>query len=328
VRRESYFWLLDELDLYKPKVWEYSRLNLEHNVLSKRRLLRLVNEKHVSGWDDPRLLSLNGLRRRGYTPEAINRLCEQVGVSRNENCISNTVLENAVRWHLDRIARRVFLVTDPLRVVITNFPATEVESITRPNHPKDAAMGTTQMPLTRVVYIDRADFRVEESKGFNRLTPKQGVHLKYAHIINFSRVSKKRADGQPEEIEVTMDKDANFKSVKARISWVAEPRPGQAPLKVSLRLYDVLFKSKEPMKIKKEDMQAMGYKDWIDDLNPNSLVVQEGFAEPSVGLSKIGDKFQAERVGYFCCDPDSTKERLVFNRTCLVKDSKERGDDE
>jgi len=204
---------------------------------------------------------------------------------------------------------------------VTNFPADKVEMVKRPNHPKDASMGESEMPFSRILYIDRADFQKQESKDYKGLTPKQGVHLKYGWVLRFGRISKLDGHGEPEEIEVTVDMAADVRSVEGHISWVAQPSPGKEPLKVSLRLYDVLFKSKEPMKIKKEEMASLGYKDWIDDLNLNSLVVAEAWAEPSVALCKAGEKLQGERMAFFCCDPDSTKERLVFNRTCALKAS-------
>jgi len=285
-------------------------------------LLRLVNEHLVAGWDDPRLLSLNGLRRRGYTPEAITAFCETVGVSRNENCISNGLLEKAIRDDLNVKARRVFMVINPLKVIITNWDANKVSTVKRPNFSTDESRGHVDTPFTRVVYIEKDDFKPDDkSKDYKGMTMSREVHLKYGHVIKCTRITKTDADGKPAEIEATINTESKESDCKSHqhIHWVAEPRPGQNPLMVNLRLYDILFKSKEPMKVSKDELAKLGYADWTGDLNPNSRVDVTAFAEPSVAACKPGDKIQAERLGYFCCDPDSSSKGLVFNRTCLLK---------
>jgi len=203
IRRESYFWLLDELDLYKPKVWEYSRLNIEYNMLSKRRLLRLVKEKFVNGWDDPRLLTLNGLRRRGYTPEAINNFCQLVGVTRGENYQSPVLLEHCILQDLENIAKRVLVVLDPIRVILTNFPNDKVEVRKAPDFPFDTERGSHDVPLTKVLYIDRKDFRVEDSKDYFGLAPGKEAHLKYAYNIKCTEY-KTNLSGEVTEILATV----------------------------------------------------------------------------------------------------------------------------
>jgi glutaminyl-tRNA synthetase len=318
VRRESYYWLLDELDLYKPKVWEYSRLNLDYNVLSKRRLLRLVEEKWVRGWDDPRLLTLNGLRRRGYTAEAINAFCKLVGVTRSTNNQPMTLLEHCVREALDPVSNRALVIEHPLKVILTNFPSEskdgKVEERDAPNHPLDPSKGTHKVPLTRVIYIEQSDFREQDSKDYFGLAPNKQVRLRYAYNITCTKVER-NPDGSISHLLATVD----FKSdhlPAGKITWVAEPRPGQTPLRVELRQYELLFLSKEPMKA----VETRNLSDWIEDINPKSLTVVHGYADPSVAKAKPGDRFQFERMGYYVCDPDSRPEQLVFNRTCKLKE--------
>jgi glutaminyl-tRNA synthetase len=315
VRRESYYWLLHELDLYKPKVWEYSRLNVEYNVMSKRRLLRLVTENHVNGWDDPRLLTLNGLRRRGYTPEAIADFCNTIGVSRTETMIPVDKLEYAIRMRLEDIARRTMVVQDPVRVVLTNYPEEKVEDLRAPNFPKDESRGFSSMPFSRIVYIDRSDIRLKDDKDFYGLAPGKEVRLKYAYNIRATDIHTDK-DGNITQILATVDL-SNANKCKGMIHWVAEPQPGKTPLTVEIRLYENLFKSRDPMEIAGE---------WLQDINPNSLrVIKNAYASPSVLGSKAGDKFQFERVAFFVVDPDSTESHLVFNRTVNLKDSKGKG---
>jgi len=315
IRRESYYWLLDILDLYKPRVWEYSRLNLEYNVLSKRRLLRLVNEGWVRGWDDPRLLTINGLRRRGYTAEAINLFCERIGVSRNDNMIPDYVLEKALRDCLDPTVSRTMVVVDPIKVVITNYPEGKTETFTVPNHPKNDSMGTHTITFSRVVYIDSADFREDGAgdKNYYGLAPGKEVHLKYAYNIKCVEV-KKDENGKP-VIYATYD-EKNTNKPQGKIHWVAEPAPGKKPLEVELRLYGRLFKSRDPMAVKGN---------WLEDLNPDSLKIVTGYADPYLKeVARPGVRFQFERVGYFNTDDDSTAEHLIFNRACTLNESKEK----
>jgi len=283
-------------------------------VLSKRRLLVLVNEKYVDGWDDPRLFTLNGLRRRGYTPDAINAFCKTIGVSRNANMIPISVLEAAARDDLERRGTRAMVVVDPVRVTLTNLPADQVEELTAPNHPKDESRGTHKVALSRVLYIDRSDFRADAAndKKYYGLAPGKEVHLKYAYNIKCQDF-KTDAAGNVTEILATVD-TKNETKCPGKIQWVAEPAPGVTPLTVELRLYNKLFKSENPMKVE----------NWTSDINPDSLVVKRAFADPSLASVKPGDHFQFERVGFFCCDPDSTDSLKVFNRTVELVQSKER----
>ena len=323
VRRESYYWLLDVLDLYKPKVWEYSRLNVEYNVMSKRRLLRLVEEGHVQGWDDPRLLTLNGLRRRGYSPSALRDFCNTIGISRNDTMIPMQQLEHWCRNDLEAKARRAMVVQQPVRVELTNYPSDRVEELQAPHFPKAPTLGFHPLPFSRVLYIDREDVRLVDDPAFFGLAPGKEVHLKYAYNIRCSRI-----DTDPDHpthirsIQATVDL-ANTNKPKGKIHWVAEPQPGQRPLQVTLRLYERLFNSRDPM--------DPSITDWLSDLNPSSLhVIDDALADPSLLQAQVGDTFQFERVAFFVVDPDSRSARppqqplpqLVFNRTVTLKESK------
>ena len=244
MRRESYYWLLDVLDLYKPKVWEYSRLNVEYNVMSKRRLLRLVEEGHVHGWDDPRLLTLNGLRRRGYTPQAIRDFCNVIGISRNETMIPQAALEHWLRNDLETKARRAMCVVDPVRVELSNYPTDRVEQLTAPDFPKSPQLGSHSIPFSRVLYIERDDVRLVDDKSFFGLAVGKEAHLKHAYNITCTSVETARDD--PTRITLvraTVD-TSNANKPKGKLHWVAEPQPGVAPQPVTLRLYDNLFTSK------------------------------------------------------------------------------------
>lgn len=318
-RRESYFWLLDELDLYKPKVWEYSRLNVDNNVLSKRRLIRLVNEKHVRGWDDPRLLTINGLRRRGFTAEAITKFTDSAGVTRNANSLPFERLENAARACLNDV-RRAMVIHDPIKVVLTNLEAKDVSEISVPDFPQDKDLGAKRgvhaVPFSKVLYIEREDFKkVDPGKKYYRLAPGKEVHLKYAYNIKCNSFEED-ANGKVTVIKATVDFD-NKTNCKGHITWVAESTVGQEPLKVELRLYEKLFCSKNPMELPKSV-------DWITDLNPNSETIVMGYADSSLafGNIKAGEKFQLERAGYYCVDTDTSKNGVVLNRTCKLKESK------
>ncbi len=279
--------------------------------MSKRRLLKLVNDKFVSGWDDPRLPTLNGLRRRGFTPESINDFCATIGVTRNQNTIPLNLLEHCARQRLEECAQRAMVVVRPIKVILTNYPADKVEFFSAPNFPKDESRGTHEMPFSRVVYIDSDDFRLEDSKDFYGLAPNKEVHLKYSYNIQCERVVK-LANGEIDYLEAKVD-FSNTNKPKGKIHWVAEPKPGVKPLAVQLNLYETLFKSEDPMAID----------DWIADLNPKSLTVVEGFADPSVLNAKPLDKFQFERVAFFVCDLErGTAGQLCFNRTVALKESK------
>ena len=328
MRRESYYWLLDVLGLYKPKVWEYSRLNVEYNVMSKRRLLRLVEEGHVTGWDDPRLLTLNGLRRRGYSPSALRDFCNTVGISRNETMIPMQQLEHWCRNDLESKARRAMVVQRPVRVELSNYPAQRVEQVQAPDFPKAPQLGSHPLPFSRVLFIDQDDVRLQDDdKDFFGLAPGKEVHLKYAYNITCTHIHMDNE--QPTRIariEATVDLQNTHKP-KGKIHWVAEPRPGQPPLQVSLRLYDRLFLSRDPM-----DPSII---DWLSDLNHDSLrTIDDALADPSLLTARPGDCFQFERLAFFVTDPDSRTSssaeatddplppRLVFNRTVTLRESK------
>jgi len=310
VRRESYYWLLHELDLYKPNVWEFSRLQLEYTVMSKRRLLKLVTDKYVSGWDDPRLPTLNGFRRRGYPAEALHKFCETIGISRNENFIALALLEHVCRQTLEPLATRAMVVVDPVKVILTDVAADFREELQAPNYPKDASKGTHGVTFTREVYIERSDVSATDAgKDFFGLSPGKEVHLKYAYNIKATKVLTD-SEGRVTEVHATVDR-ANTNKPKGKITWVS----AAAAIDVELRLYDILFKSADPM--------GLGSEEWLGDLNPNSLIVTKAKADPSLKVAKPGDYYQFERQAFFVCDRiDSTADKLVFNRTVNLKESK------
>lgn len=314
IRRESYFWLLNELELYKPRVWEYSRLNITHNVLSKRRLRSLVEEGHVADWDDPRLYTINGLRRRGYTADAINKFIKSVGVTRNANVIPCERLENAARDTLMPTSPRHMVVVNPLKIVLTNYPADKTELV-KVIDLIEGESPTHDVTLTNVIYVEQEDFQEVPAKDFFRLSKGRTAYLRWAYNITITEVHKDAA-GNVSHLDATVDFTNAFKP-KAKVHWVAAPAPGATPAQVELRLYDKLFKSEEPMKVEG---------DWRSDLNPKSLVVKHGYADQSLlsASSKAGIAFQFERVGFFVSDPDSdvAAGKYVFNRTCELKSSK------
>ena len=313
VRRASYYWLLDALDVYMPYVWEYSRLNICHNVLSKRKLNRLVTEKYVDGWDDPRLLTLSGLRRRGYTPAAINEFCRSLGISRTENLIPLHKLEHCIRSDLNDSAPRAMAVLRPLRVVITNMDAKHLEYVSAAKWPnRRGAEEHYDLPLTRVLYIDRDDFRDQDSKGYYGLAPGKSVLLRYAYPITCTNVMRSPS-GEVMELHCTYDASRSSKP-KGVLHWVAEPSPGTAPQKADFRLYTELFKT--------ADVSSVD--DWLGDLNPNSLtVIRNGVVSRTLADAKPLENYQFERVGYFCRDPVSSSDSgaLVFNRTVTLKET-------
>jgi len=313
VRRQSYYWLLDALEIYKPVVFEYSRLNITNTVLSKRRLIKLVKDGFLRGWDDPRMPTIRGYRRKGFTPESINNFCDRVGVTRNENVININLLEQCCREDLDVKANRAMAILEPLRVTITNWEGA-VKDISVPNHPKDASRGSHTVPLSGVVYIEKSDFRKEDVKGYKRLAPKKAVGLMHASAVITCTDFVTDANGNVTELKATIDFSLKTKPA-GFIHWVAEPAPGKEPLTAEARLYELLFKSEEPAAID----------DWVADLNPNSLViVPKIYVDPSVKGAKTGTQFQFERVGYFAVDPDTTSEKMVWNRVVSLKESKDK----
>lgn len=312
VRRESYYWLINNLDLYKPKVWEYSRLEVQYNVMSKRRLKALVDEKWVSDWDDPRLITLMGYRRRGYPPQAINNFCSRVGVSRHANVISLDLLEHCVREYLHEDTPRVFVVQNPLKVVLTNWPENKVEQFEAPIFPHAPEKGgVRKMPLSRIVYIDHEDFRMQDEKDYYGLAPKKEVYLKYSYSITCNEVVT-GANGEVQELRCSVDftsRTERKKKVKGHLHWVS----GENPVKAQVRLYEPLFTVSEPGR---ED-------DWRNFVNKDSLhVFPNAVCESFLASARPEDRFQFERLGFYCADFDSKPESLIFNRTVTLKDRK------
>jgi glutaminyl-tRNA synthetase len=313
--RPLYDWLIEHLPVPStPRQIEFARLNLTYTLMSKRRLLELVEKGDVSGWDDPRMPTIVGMRRRGYTPEAIRAFCDRIGVAKRENMVDVALLEHAVREDLNRHAPRVMGVLDPLRVVIENYPEGEHEEFEVANNPEDDAAGTRRVPFSRVIYIERDDFRVEPPKKFFRLSPGREVRLRGAYFITCTGVVKDPASGEIVELVCRYDPatrggDApDGRKVKATLHWVSAAHA----VGVEVRLYDRLFTIENPGAVE----------DYRSQLNPKSLeVLDMCWLEPSVSGAPAGTRYQFERLGYFCVDPDSTSGRLVFNRTVTLKDT-------
>jgi glutaminyl-tRNA synthetase len=316
--RPLYDWYLEQLRIHHPRQIEFARLNLTHTVLSKRKLLQLVQQKHVAGWDDPRMPTLAGIRRRGYTPEAIRAFCERIGVAKRNSMVDIAMLEHCLREDLNKRARRVMAVLRPIKVVIENYPAGETEELVAVNNPEDATMGTRKVPFSRVLYIEQDDFREEPPKGFFRLSPGKEVRLRYAYIIKCIETIKNPETGAVTELRCSYDRETKSGSsqaqrkVKATIHWVSADHA----LSAETRLYDHLFSKEDP------DDVPEGI-DWLASLNPKSLeVIKDARVEPFLAGSKPGELYQFERLGYFCMDRvDSSDGRLVFNRTVTLRDT-------
>jgi len=315
--RPLYDWFCEALRIYHPQQIEFARLNLTHTILSKRLLIQLVNGGHVRGWDDPRMPTICGFRRRGYTPEAIRDFCGRIGVAKADSTIEIEYLESCLREDLNKRALRVMGVLDPLRVVITNYPEGQVEKMDAVNNPEDPSAGTRKVPFSRVLYIEKEDFMEEPPKKFFRLAPGREVRLRYAYFITCQEVVKNEK-GEIVELRCTYDPatrggDApDGRKVKATMHWVS----AQHALEAEVRLYDHLFTVKSSAEMEEG-------KDWKEYLNPKSEeVLPTCYVEPSLAGAKPGDKFQFERKGYFCVDPDTaTTGKLVFNRTVTLKDT-------
>jgi glutaminyl-tRNA synthetase len=314
--RPLYNWYIRELGIFPSQQFEFDRLNLTYTVLSKRKLLQLVQEKRVSGWDDPRMPTLSGIRRRGYTPEAIRNFCGSIGVSKTNGTLDLAMLEHFVREDLNKRAPRVMAVLRPLKVVIDNYPAGEGEELDAVNNPEDEAAGKRKVPFGRVLYIEQDDFREEPPKGYFRLSPGREVRLRYAYFITATSVVKNER-GEVVEVHCTYDPatrggDAPDKrKVKSTIHWVS----AEHAIEAEVRLYDNLFSNPDPGDVPEGQ-------DFTANLNPNSLkIVSNAKVEPSLDKAKPGDRYQFERLGYFCVDPDSTPAKLVFNRTVALKDT-------
>ncbi len=313
--RPLYDWLIENLPVPStPRQIEFARLNLTYTLMSKRKLLELVEEGHVSGWDDPRMPTIVAMRRRGYTPDAIRAFCDRIGVAKRENMVDVALLEHAVREDLNRVAPRVMGVLDPLKVVIENYPEGTSEEFEVVNNPEDATAGTRRVPFSRTLYIERDDFREDPPKKFFRLSPGREVRLRGAYFITCASVIKDPDTGEIVELRCTYDPatrggDApDRRKVKSTLHWVS----AEHAIPAEVRLYDRLFNSENPGAA--DDYRA--------DLNPRSLEVLTGCKlEPSVAGALPGTRYQFERLGYFCVDPDSTPECLVFNRTVTLKDT-------
>jgi glutaminyl-tRNA synthetase len=315
VHRPLYDWFCEALRIHHPQQIEFARLNLNYTIMSKRKLLQLVKENYVNGWDDPRMPTICGLRRRGYTPAAIRNFAETVGVAKRDNIIDVSLLEFCAREDLNKTAIRTMAVLDPVKLIIDNYPEDQVEEMDAVNNPEDPEAGTRKVPFPKELWIERADFRENADKKFYRLTIDREVRLKYAYIIKCTHVVKDDA-GNITEIHCTYDPmtksgmpDSNRK-VKATIHWASVKHAKKA----EIRLFDRLFSVPDPDDC--EEGQT-----FLDHLNPNSLVIQDGWIEPSLTLDKAMEikHFQFERLGYFYADPDSTEEKLVFNKTVSLK---------
>ncbi|MCI0438378.1 MAG: glutamine--tRNA ligase/YqeY domain fusion protein, partial [Chloroflexi bacterium] len=314
--RPLYDWFLDQLNVYHPVQIEFARFNMSHTVLSKRRLIRLVEEGYVSGWDDPRMPTIAGLRRRGYTPESIRDVMERVGVAKNYNVTDIALLEHCVREDLNRRAQRVMAVLNPLKVVIENYPESQVEELEAVNNPEDPGAGTRKAPFSRELYIERDDFMEEPLPKFYRLAPGREVRLRYAYFVRCVGIVKD-ASGEVVELRCTYDPQTrggdapDGRKVRATLHWLSAPHS----LEAEVRLYDYLFIKADP-----DDFPEGG--SFLDNLNPNSLTVLKSCrVEPGLAGAPAGSRYQFERQGYFCVDPDSTAERLVFNRTVALRDT-------
>jgi len=315
IRRPSYYWLLVALGLYQPYVWEYSRLNISNTVMSKRKLNRLVTENWVDGWDDPRLLTLAGLRRRGVSSTAINSFIRGIGITRSDNSLIRVDrLEYHIREELNKTAPRTMVVLRPLKVVITNLEEGKVLDLDGkmwPDASDTDASSHYKLPFSRTVYIEKTDFRLKDSKDYYGLAPGKSVMLRYAFPIKCTDVIY--GDTPDDIVEIRAEYDPlKTSKLKGVLHWVAEPAPGVEPLKVEVRLFEKLFMSENPAELE----------DWLGDLNPHSKeVIKDAYAVPSLATAVLGDKFQFERLGYFAVDTDSTPEKLVFNRTVTLRDS-------
>lgn len=313
--RELYDWVLDTLDVYHPQQIEFARLNLTYTVLSKRKLIQLVREGHVNGWDDPRMPTLSGLRRRGVPPEALREFCARIGLARADSVVDYSMLEFCVREHLNAHAPRAMAVLDPIKVVIENYPAGQVEEFEMPYHPEDPSYGSRKVPFSRELYIERDDFRQDPPKKFHRLSPGAEVRLRYAYFITCREAVLDEA-GNVKELRCVYDPQSrggqspDGRKVKGTIHWVSAAHAVPA----EVRLYGQLFATENP------NVAPEG-KTFLDNINPDSLRVVRGLLEPALAGLETGSRVQFERLGYFCKDKDSGPEMPVFNRTATLRDT-------
>jgi glutaminyl-tRNA synthetase len=315
--RPLYDWYLDQLGIYHPQQIEFARLNISHTVLSKRILKQLADEGHVSGWDDPRMPTLSGMRRRGYTPEAIRDFCDRIGVAKRDSLVNIALLEHCLREDLNKRTQRVMAVLHPLQVVIDNYPEGQVEEMDAGNNPEDESMGTRKVPFSRVIYIEQDDFRDDPPKKFFRLAPGREVRLKHAYYITCESVVKDEKTGRVVELHCRYDPESrggwtqDGRKVKGTLHWVS----AEHALDAEVRLYDYLFTKEDPLDLAEGE-------DFKDHLNLQSLEIIRGCkVEPSLANAGIGSRFQFLRHGYFCVDTDSTEKALVFNQTVSLRDT-------
>ena len=311
--RELYDWLIEKLEIFPSKQYEFARLNMTYTIMSKRKLLELVNDNHVTGWDDPRMPTISGMRRRGFTPESIRSFCEKIGVAKRENLIDFSLLEFCVREDLNKKARRAMAVLDPVKLIITNYADGTTEELISENGP-DESFGTRPIPFSKVLWIEREDFMEVPAKKYFRLAPGAMARLKSAYIVKCDGCIKD-SEGNITEIHCTYlpesksGNDTSDLKVKGTIHWVSAAHAAEA----EIRLYDRLFKAENPA-----DEEG----DFKDNINPDSLqIIKAAYLEPSLTTAAIGDSYQFIRKGYFCLDKDSTKEKIVFNRTVTLKDA-------
>lgn len=315
VHRPLYDWFIKELDIFPSHQYEFARLNLTYTVMSKRKLLQLVKDGVVSGWDDPRMPTICAIRRKGYTPASVRAFAEKVGVAKRDNVIDLSLLEFCVREDLNKVAERRMAVLDPLKVVVTNYPEGKTELFDAVNNPEDESAGSRKVLFSRELYIERSDFMEEPTKKYYRLAPGTEVRLRYAYLIRCDEVVKD-SNGEVVELRCSYDpmsgegSSSDGRRVKGVIHWVSAEHAKQA----EIRLYETLFAKEDPNDVEEG-------KSFTDYLNPDSLTVTTAFIEPSLAESKPLDHFQFERVGYFCADTDSTPDRPVFNRTVALRDS-------
>jgi len=313
--RPLYDWFIKQLDIHHPRQIEFARLNLTHTVMSKRKLLELVENKYVNGWDDPRMPTISGVRRRGYTPDAIRNFCLQIGVAKADSTVEIAYLEHFVREDLNKKAPRVMAVLDPLKVIIDNYPENSEEELTAVNNPEDSSAGTRKIPFSKILYIERGDFMEDPPKKFYRLAPGREVRLRYAYFLKcISAVKDKK--GNIIELHCIYDPSTkggdapDGRKVKATLHWVS----AKHSISAEVRLYDYLFADENPLRTEES-------KDFKEGINPDSLkVIKSCRLEPSLSTAKPGDIYQFERKGYFCVDSDTTNSKTIFNRTVTLKD--------
>ena len=316
IHRPLYDWFIAQLGIFPSHQYEFARLNLNYTVMSKRKLLQLVKENHVNGWDDPRMPTICGLRRRGYTPESIRNFCEDIGVAKRDNIIDYTRLENALRDDLNKKAQRVMVVLNPVKLIIDNYPEGKSETLQAINNPEDETAGTREVSFSKELYIERDDFMENPPKKYFRMTPGQEVRLRYAYIVRCTGVDKDE-NGEITAVHCTYDENSrggnpsDGRKIKGTIHWVDANKHCNA----EVRLFDRLFRSESPDKVEE------GHS-FLENLNPDSLkVLNDCKAETFLSSAQSLDKYQFERLGYFSADYDSTAEHLVFNRACTLKDS-------